>query len=136
MIACGNIALRTLRSINEFATGAYISLVGMTVFGLTVVFSDKGFMFPQLFTWSDYLVMASVSIIGALTMVTKAKSMQYEMASRTSITCYFSIIIMLFFDVVLYNTAFNESDFNGILIITFSNMIAGYFIFNKNNKKN
>lgn len=80
-------------------------------------------------------MIATVSIVGAMTQVTRAKSMQYEMASRTSITCYLSIIIMLLFDVLLYNTAFHQSDLVGILVIACANLVAGYFIFNKVNKK-
>ena len=68
-------------------------------------------------------------------MITKAKSMQYEMASRTSITGYFSIIVMLLFDVCLYNVEFIMADVNGIVIISIANLIACYFIFKKNSLK-
>ena len=124
--------MRTLRKINEYATGTYISILGTSVFGVTIIFSEKGFTFHKLFTITDYLVLLVMAILGAMTMMTKAKSMQYEMVSRTSILCYLSIIVMFFFDLFLYNTAFHMSDVNGILIITLANIIAAFFIFFKN----
>jgi len=54
----------------------------------------------------DYLNLIAVSILGSLTMITKAKAMQYELASRISILGYLSIIFMLIFDLILFNTVF------------------------------
>lgn len=131
LIACGSIALRTLRSINEFATGTYISIFGTLIFGSTVALSDKGFLFYQYFSLSDYCVLVLIALFGSLSLIMRAKSAQYEMASRTSILCYLSIIIMFFFDVVLYNAVINVGSVNGVMIIAIANALSAYFVFRK-----
>lgn len=74
LIAAGSIALRALRSISEFATGTYISLLGIIVYGISVSCSENGFLFPTVFTLSDYLVVVVIAVLGSFSLIMRAKA--------------------------------------------------------------
>jgi len=73
--------------------------------------------------------LASVSLFGALALVTKAKAMQYEMASRLSIMSYFSVVLVLLFDLFIIGTVFQSTEVMGIMIVFISNALSAYAIY-------
>jgi len=88
-----------------------------------------------MFEMTDYVILASGALFGNLAMVTKAKAMQYEMASRLSIMSYFSIVIVLFFDLFLFGTVFNLTEVMGIMIVFIANIFSAYAVYRVYNKK-
>ncbi len=66
-------------------------------------------------------------------MVSKAKAMQYEMASRLSILNYLTVILVLIFDLLLIGTVFNGQEIIGISIVFLSNGLSAYSIYKIHN---
>ena len=59
------------------------------------------------FNVHEMLILIFVSLAGGAGMLFKTKALQYEMAGRLSIICYFSVVFTFFFDLIFIGTNFN-----------------------------
>ena len=78
-----------------------------------------------------YLLIFLCGLCGALSLIFKAIAFQHEEASKLTILHYLYVVMMLIFDVVIFETIFTHSEIIGILIIFGASVISTIINFRK-----
>lgn len=124
-----NVTLRKMNKLHPYTSAAYIGLGSFVVFGTTLLIKGNPLSIRDTFEAPDYIILLITSSCGTLAMITKAKAMQYESASRLSIMTYASVVLILVFDLAIIGTRFKLVEAAGMLIIFAANGISVYSVY-------
>jgi len=106
-MALTNICLRYMRSLHELTASTYSVVYSVVIYGfiISLTESNKITMF-NTFSTGEIMILIFVSLAGGAGMLFKTKALQYEMAGRLGILCYFSILFTFLFDLIFIGTIF------------------------------
>jgi drug/metabolite transporter (DMT)-like permease len=133
LMAVTNICLRYMRSLHEYTASTYSVLYSIVIYGMILACSSSNnITMLNTFSPGEISILVFVSIAGGAGMIFKTKALQYEMAGRLGILCYFSIIFTFFFDLIFIGTTFNQGEMYGVAIVFLANLISAAAVFKRN----
>jgi len=118
-----------MKGLHFYTVAAWVIIGGTIASGVGLFFDSSDS--PSLlvsFHWLEIFMMAFAAILGIGGLACKAKSMQYAMASRTSIIGYLSVIIMFSTDYFIVGTKFSITDLLGIAIILSATVASAFVV--------
>jgi drug/metabolite transporter (DMT)-like permease len=118
-----------MRGFHFYTVAAWVIIGGTFASGVGLLFDTTEA--PSLlisFTWLEIFMTMFAAVLGIMGLAAKAKSMQFEMASRTSIIGYLSVIIMFSTDYFIVGTKFSITDLLGIAIILGATVASAFIV--------
>jgi drug/metabolite transporter (DMT)-like permease len=121
-----------MRGFHFYTVAAWVIIGGTIASGVGLFFDNtEAPSLLESFNWIEMIMTAFAAILGIGGLACKAKSMQYEMASRTSIIGYLSVIIMFSTDYFIVGTQFSITDLLGIAIILSATIASAFIVLSR-----
>lgn len=115
LMAVTNICLRYMRSLHEYTASTYSVLYSIIIYGFILAFTESNnITMLNTFSLSEILILTLVALLGGAGMLFKTKALQYEMAGRLGILCYFSIVFTFLFDYVFIGSTLTTGEVYGV----------------------
>lgn len=133
LLALTNICLRYMRSLHELTASTYSVLYSIAIFGMIIAATKENqiTMFTT-FSYGEIFILVFCALAGGCGMLFKTKALQYEMAGRLGILCYFSIIFTFVFDLIFIGTVLSKGELYGVAIVFLANVISFVSVFKRN----